>query len=219
MTSRWKAVCWRVGDTLLAGLTAHRVGAGPARGAGRTAALRVYGRDGPGIRSGPAAGAARKSPAVHADAARRHRRLDPRRRHRSGAAAASVDRGRLFGQARRHRRRPRAARRRIAADQGGLGHRRGCPARTVIDNGPPAPGPGPAPPPPLPSAPDAGPSAPMPGLTEVQGQRAHGASRTARRRQRRAARRRHDFAFAAARGRPFRRLLQPGRALVAEGAC
>jgi hypothetical protein len=42
--------------------------------------------------------------------------------------------------------------------------------RTVTDNGPPPPGAGPAPPPPLPSAPDAGPSAPLPGLTEVRGQ-------------------------------------------------
>jgi hypothetical protein len=39
--------------------------------------------------------------------------------------------------------------------------------RTVVDNGPPAPGPGPAPPPP--AAPDAGPSAPIPGLSEIQG--------------------------------------------------
>lgn len=39
--------------------------------------------------------------------------------------------------------------------------------RTVVDNGPPAPGPGAAPPPP--AGPDAGPSAPIPGLTEVQG--------------------------------------------------
>jgi hypothetical protein len=40
--------------------------------------------------------------------------------------------------------------------------------RTVVDNGPPAPGPGPAPPPP-PAGPDAGPSAPIPGLSEIQG--------------------------------------------------
>ena len=40
--------------------------------------------------------------------------------------------------------------------------------RTVIDNGPPGPGPGPAPPLP-PVEPEAGPSAPIPGLSEVQG--------------------------------------------------
>jgi hypothetical protein len=40
--------------------------------------------------------------------------------------------------------------------------------RTVVDNGPPAPGPGPAPPPP-PAGPGAGPSAPIPGLAEIQG--------------------------------------------------
>lgn len=41
--------------------------------------------------------------------------------------------------------------------------------RTIVDNGPPGPGRGPAPPPPPPVGPNAGPSAPLSGLTQVQG--------------------------------------------------
>ncbi len=42
--------------------------------------------------------------------------------------------------------------------------------RTIVDNGPPGPGRGgPAPPPPSPVGPDAGPNAPIAGLTEIQG--------------------------------------------------